>query len=45
VQERPSVLDVHGYPGVLVRAIGVKVAAEPIQQRVDLDGVDVSGAS
>ena len=45
VQERSSVLDVHGHPRILIRAVGVKVAAQPIEERVDLDGVDVSGSS
>ena len=44
VQERPSVLDVHGDAGVLVRAVGVVVATESVQQGIDLDGIDVPGA-
>ena len=44
VEEGPAVLDVHGDPRVLVRMIRMAVAAEPIQERIDLHGVDALGA-
>ena len=44
VEERPTVLDVHRHARVLIRVVGVMVATESIQQRVDLHGVDVCRA-
>ena len=43
VQERSAVLDVRRHPGVLVRPVRVQVASQAVQQRVDLDRVDVVG--
>ena len=43
LQERPAVVDVGRDPRVGVGAVGVAVAAQPLQCRVDLDRVDPPG--
>ena len=41
VEERPAVVDVDGHPRIRVDVLGVEVAADLGELRVDLDRVDV----
>ncbi len=44
LEERPTVIDVDGHARVLIRTRGVLVPAGPLEDGIDLDGVDRGGS-